>query len=103
MKIHKDQARVKNIEQSNERTLKIQWTDDKESKFDVVRLRELCPCASCVNEMTGVRTIKPEDVADSIRPVQITSVGRYALNIQFTDMHSSGIYTFEYLRELGAN
>ena len=100
MKIHKDQARVKNIEQINERTLKIHWTDDKESQFDVVNLRQLCPCASCVNEMTGVRTLKPEEIADNVRPVQINSVGRYALTIQFTDMHSSGIYTFDYLRSL---
>jgi len=32
--------------------------------------------------------------------VGMTPVGQYAYSIEFSDGHSSGIYTLEYLREL---
>lgn len=92
--------KVKEIYQIDERTLGITWTDDQESKFDVVELRRKCPCASCVDEQTGKRILKPEMVKETVRPEQIRSVGRYALNIVFTDGHSTGIYTFNMLRKM---
>ena len=92
--------KVKEIYQIDERTLGITWTDDQESKFDVVELRRKCPCASCVDEQTGKRILKPEMVKETVRPEQIRSVGRYALNIVFTDGHSTGIYTFKMLRKM---
>lgn len=92
--------KVKEIFQVDEKTLGITWTDDKDSKFDVVDLRRSCPCASCVDEHTGKRILKPEMIADSVRPEMITSVGRYALTISFDDGHSSGIYSFKMLRKI---
>lgn len=92
--------KVKEIYQIDERTLGITWTDDQESKFDVVELRRKCPCASCVDEQTGKRILQPEMVKETVRPEQIRSVGRYALNIVFTDGHSTGIYTFKTLRKM---
>ena len=92
--------KVKEIYQIDERTLGITWTDDQESKFDVVELRRKCPCASCVDEQTGKRILKPEMVKETVRPEQIRSVGRYALNIIFTDGHSTGIYTYKMLRKM---
>jgi DUF971 family protein len=92
--------KIKEIYQVNERTLGITWTDNKESKFDVVDLRRQCPCASCVDEHTGKRILKPEMIEDSTRPELINSVGRYALTINFSDGHSTGIYTFKSLRRI---
>ena len=91
---------VKNIGQANDRTLAIEWTDQKQQSLDVVNLRRNCPCAACVNEMTGLRTLKPESIAETVRPLNIKSVGRYALGIHFSDGHQTGIYTFDYLRGL---
>jgi DUF971 family protein len=33
--------------------------------------------------------------------IDIEPVGRYAVKIVFDDLHSSGLYTYEYLRQLG--
>lgn len=91
---------VKKIWQVDDRKMGVVWTDGKENVFDVVELRRKCPCALCVDEWTHQPKLKPEDVSDSIRPTFVQSVGRYAMNIQFSDSHSTGIYTFSYLREL---
>ncbi len=96
-----DQPRVKRIWQQDERTLGINWTDGRKSLYDVVELRRQCRCAHCVDEISKKRTLNPDDVPESIRPIKIESVGRYALTIQFTDGHRTGIYAFEKLRDIG--
>lgn len=92
--------KIREIYQVDEQTLGITWTDNNESKFDVVELRKLCPCASCVDEHTGKRILKPEMVDGNVRPETLNSVGRYAMTIAFTDGHNTGIYSFKYLRKL---
>lgn len=92
---------VKDIAQLDSRTLGVRWSDGRESRYDVVDLRRRCPCAECVEEWTRKPLLNPEDVPETVRPQRIQSVGRYALQIQFSDGHSTGIYTYEMLRELG--
>lgn len=87
---------VKEIWQVDGQTLGIQWTDQKESKLDVSMLREKCPCATCKEKRARHTAVS----AQGVRPVAITSVGRYALNISFSDAHNTGIYTFDFLRSL---
>lgn len=95
-----EDIRVQKIWQKSDRSLAVTWTDGKESEFDVVQLRRLCPCAVCIDEFTHVRKLRPEDVSEGVRPIRIESVGRYALNIKFNDGHGTGIYTFQMLRDL---
>lgn len=95
-----DNIRVKDIAQVDGRTLRITWTDGRTDRFDVVQLRRKCPCATCIDEWTREQRLKPSDVADTVRPVRIDSVGSYALKIEFSDGHSTGIYTFPMLRSL---
>jgi hypothetical protein len=59
-----------------------------------------CPCAGCVDEMTGRRILREEDVADDVHPLAIEYVGRYALRFDWSDGHGTGIFPFEYLRRL---
>jgi DUF971 family protein len=89
---------VKEIWQKDERTLAIIWTDHQEMQWDVVALRRQCPCAECVDEGTGKRKLDPKAIAESLRPLVIRSVGRYAMAIEFSDGHRTGIYSFDYLR-----
>ena len=96
-----ENIRVKDIQQTNERTFSITWTDGKQSIYDVVDLRRKCPCAVCVDEWTHEQKLKPADIPDTVRPTRIDSVGRYALTIRFNDGHGTGIYTFNFLRKLG--
>ncbi len=95
-------VRVSDIAQHDERTLKIQWTDGHIDFFDVVNLRRECPCADCIHEVTGERILKPEDVSEDVRPVKIGSVGNYALSIEFSDGHKTGLYSCPFLWALGA-
>ena len=82
------------------RALEIRWADGHGSRFAPWELRVSCPCAGCVDEMTGTRTLRPEDVDPAVYPLEINYVGRYALAFQWSDGHSTGIYPFEFLRRL---
>ena len=64
-------------------------------------LRLACPCARCIEEMTGRPILNSDDVPADVRPVRIAPVGRYAIQIEFSDGHDSGIYSFKRLRQLG--
>jgi DUF971 family protein len=87
------------IAKAGPRTLKVQWSDDRQDLFDVVMLRRSCRCANCVNEMTGEQILRPEQVSEAVRPVKVTSLGRYALNFEWSDGHSS-IFSWDLLRKL---
>ena len=41
----------------DERNLRVVWGDGVVSEYDPRNLRVLCPCAGCVDEMTGQRTL----------------------------------------------
>lgn len=52
-------------------------------------LRRQCRCAMCVEEFTGRQLLQPEDVPESIKPVEIGAVGNYAVGITWSDGHKS--------------
>ena len=80
--------------------LEIRWKDGHSSLYDPRYLRLNCPCAGCVDEMTGQRTLTPAMVPEGIYPKAIHSVGRYALQFVWSDGHDTGFYSFETLRAL---
>lgn len=80
--------------------LRIEWRDGHVSTYEPRRLRLRCPCAGCMDEMTGERTLDPVRVQEHVHPTEIRYVGRYALQFFWSDGHSTGIYPFEYLRGL---
>ena len=59
-----------------------------------------CACARCVDEWSGAATLDPSTVPADVHPLQIRNVGRYAIQIDWSDGHDSGIYPFRRLREL---
>jgi DUF971 family protein len=69
--------------------------------YDWRRLRLACPCAACRNEMTGEKVLRDEDVPLDVKLLEARPVGRYGLNLVFSDGHSSGIYVHDVLRSLG--
>jgi ATP-binding protein involved in chromosome partitioning len=89
------------IRQDGARTLAIAWADGHESRIDVRELRLACGCAHCVDEWTGEERLDPGSVPEDVHPLQIEPVGRYAIQIAWSDGHASGIYPFRRLRELG--
>ncbi len=80
--------------------LVIRWQDGHRSSFPPRLLRIACPCAGCVDEMTGRRILEPGSVPPDIHPRTIEYVGRYAIQFEWSDGHSTGIFPFEYLRSL---
>ena len=89
------------IRQTGPRELAITWQDGHESRYPVRELRLACGCASCVDEWTGEGRLDEGSVPADVHPVRIEPVGRYALQIHWSDGHATGIYPFRRLRELG--
>jgi ATP-binding protein involved in chromosome partitioning len=81
--------------------LRIRWQDGHSSELTPRDLRLACPCAGCVDEMTGRPILRPESVPEGVHPLAIRYVGRYALQFDWSDGHATGIYPFTLLRELG--
>ena len=88
------------ITQKDPRTLSIRWADGEESLFEVRELRLACGCAQCVDEWTGEDRLQPAAVPEDVHPRRIESVGRYAIQVEWSDGHASGIYPFRRLRGL---
>lgn len=80
--------------------LRIEWRDGVVSEYLPRALRLACPCARCVDEMTGIRTLRPESIDPHVYPRAIHYVGRYALQFVWSDGHDTGIYPYTYLRRL---
>ena len=78
--------------------LVVTWHDGRVDRLSATALRDACPCASCGNLPS------PRPVADreAVKIENVGLVGAYAINVVFTpDGHSTGIYPFTLLRELG--
>lgn len=88
------------IIEESDAEISIVWSDAREDKYAAPDLRRRCPCAGCVNEWTGERTLKTESIGDEVKFSSIAVVGRYALNFNFSDGHDTGIFSFKYLREI---
>lgn len=85
--------------------LALAFDDGVECYLSLALLRRACPCAACQGE--------PDALGRVVRPVpsigaagfalrRIERVGGYALQLHWGDGHSTGIYTFDYLRRLDA-
>jgi DUF971 family protein len=84
------------VEEENE--LRILWDDDRLSLYPFAYLRGWCPCAGCQGHGGERHFVK----VDNPRLASISLVGNYALNPRWADGHDTGIYAFEYLRDLSA-
>jgi DUF971 family protein len=88
--------------------MEIDWADGHKSAWSFVWLRDACPCATCVDERnnegrkTGHPKAKPAAVlplyTPPAKPASAQPVGRYAIQFNWLDGHSGGIYSWDYLR-----
>ncbi|MCA9512906.1 MAG: DUF971 domain-containing protein [Myxococcota bacterium] len=88
------------IRQHDAATLAVDWADGVRSLLDVRELRLACGCAHCVDEWTGELRLDPESVPQDVHPLRIEAVGRYAIQIAWSDGHDAGIYPYARLRAL---
>ena len=78
----------------------IVWKDGHESYYTARDLRCLCPCAACVDEVTGRRILDPSTVPQDLQPRLWNGVGHYGVQFVWSDGHSTGIYSHALLRSL---
>lgn len=83
--------------------LAIAWSDGEESYFLLEALRRACPCAACAGEPDAMgNVIRPQNdyspASFTLRSYEF--VGGYGWQPRWGDGHSTGIYSFEYLRRL---
>lgn len=88
------------IGRANVHDVKIMWQDGHVSVYPARELRLKCPCAGCVDEMTGNIRLVATTIPEDVHPLQINPVGWYAVNMRWSDGHHTGIYAFGYLRKL---
>jgi DUF971 family protein len=88
--------------------LEIEWSDGHRSAWSFAWLRYACPCATCIDErekqgrkageaMSKAAALLPMYTPPA-KPASAHAVGRYALQFNWLDGHSAGIYSFDYLR-----
>ena len=88
----------------------ITWADGHSSHYDFTYLRDQCPCATCNDERAKKESMPPATnlLSSPLLPMYkpkpraqaATQVGNYAVQISFTDGHSTGIFSYDYLRTL---
>ena len=83
-------------------TLTIRWSDQHVSRYATRDLRLACRCAGCVDEWTHRSLLKPDLIPRDLKAKNIEVMGNYALHFDWSDGHSTGIYTYDYLREVCA-
>ncbi|MGH9680654.1 MAG: gamma-butyrobetaine hydroxylase-like domain-containing protein, partial [Candidatus Acidiferrales bacterium] len=89
----------------------ITWSDGHASHYDFPYLRDECPCAMCNDERIKKAAQGPQAapaLASPLLPMYkpklaakaAHAVGHYALQIDFSDGHTAGIYSFDFLRTI---
>lgn len=106
-------AAPQSVDVSLSQGVTIVWQDGRHDHFPIAALRAACPCATCADlHRTGDRStaVPPPAAAPNPLPIfrptgsrllAVHPVGRYALQFEFSDAHKTGIFTWEYLRQLG--
>jgi DUF971 family protein len=85
--------------------LEILWNDGRQSIYTLGLLRSMCPCAMCkeVRDQEKSKSklqILPGNYSKPLSVVHAELVGNYALRIDWSDEHGTGIYSFQYLRSI---
>jgi DUF971 family protein len=90
--------------------MNIEWEDGHQTRYTFQWLRDACPCATCneEREQSGRKPGEPVKQASSllpmykepVKPKGVKPVGRYALSFDWNDGHTSGIYSWDYLRQM---
>jgi DUF971 family protein len=85
--------------------VEVAWADGHSSSYTFPYLRDHCPCAMCNDEREKKeKTGNKPDVFPMFKPKitakSASAVGNYAIQIEFTDGHATGIFSFDHLRQV---
>ena len=82
-------------------TLAVRWSDGREDYYESELLRAISPSAENLGESDFFGNIRGGDARENYPGVVVARwerVGNYALRLIFSDGHSSGYFTYRYLR-----
>ena len=101
------------IQRAEGRGLSVCWSTGEVTFLSSKILRTNCPCASCEEKRGNISHQKPlSSKKDSLLRivqaseeqetdlVEVWSIGNYAIGMRWGDQHNTGIYSFQFLREL---
>jgi DUF971 family protein len=80
------------------RVMDVTFEDGHAGVYPHEVLRGFCPCAQCQGHSGPIRFVPGGD----LELVDLAEVGNYALRLTWGDGHSTGIYSFRFLRQLCA-
>ncbi len=86
--------------------VEIAWGDGHTSRYDFPYLRDNCPCAMCNDEREKKEQEKAKGLPvlpmfkERVKARAAKPVENYAIQIEFSDNHATGIYSFDYLRSI---
>lgn len=78
----------------------VKWPDGAQDSLPARKVRASCQCAQCVHEFTGEQLLDPARISADIQAKAIEPLGNYAVSIVWNDGHSSGIFTWDHLKEV---
>jgi DUF971 family protein len=91
---------------SKSKGIKIDWKDGHRSEYGLAYLRDKCPCASC----SGAHGAPPGPAGapgnpfpmykPALKMLGVEPVGNYAIRINWSDGHNTGIYSYEHFRRI---
>jgi len=79
-------------------TITFKWPDGHETRYRARDLRLACRCAMCIEEMSGEQLLDAKSVPPQVQAKRIELLGQYAITIEWSDGHTTGIYNFRDLR-----
>ncbi|WP_108683684.1 gamma-butyrobetaine hydroxylase-like domain-containing protein [Methyloceanibacter sp. wino2] len=85
----------------DKRVLTVSFDDGAQFALPAELLRVLSPSAEVQGHSPEQRVTVPGK--QNVRIVQLEPVGTYAVRITFDDGHNTGLYMWDYLRDLGVN
>jgi len=81
--------------------IEIEWEPQRHvGRYAARDLRLACPCAGCVEETSGRLLLDPATVSTDVRALALRLVGAYALHVQWSDGHATGMYPWAQLLAL---
>ena len=101
---HPPSPEPEHIAVSKSKGIRIDWKDGHPSEYGLRYLRNQCPCATCAEAHKSGAVAEPQSPFQLYKPalkmLAVKPVGSYALQIEWNDGHSSGIYSYDHLRSL---
>ncbi|MCC6228191.1 MAG: DUF971 domain-containing protein [Phycisphaerales bacterium] len=95
------------LDLKKDRGLSIEWDDGTTSYYSIAYLRKMSPSADMKHLREEIAknplTVLPASAVSRSGPLVALDaelVGNYAIKIRFSDGHDTGLYSWQYLREI---